>query len=215
MKTLLVALLALAATPVDAQAPAAPTTPAAPAAPAPKPATVRVALQTSEGPIVLELEKERAPVTTANFLRYVDQKRLDGATFYRAMKLTPEGDFGLIQGGAKGDPKRVLPPIAHEPTTKTGLAHTDGAISMARGAPGSASGDFFISVGALSSLDANPSQPGDNLGFAVFGRVVEGMDVVRRIMGLPTSPTAGEGAMKGQMLAAPVRIASARRAPAP
>lgn len=182
-------------------------------APAPKPATVRVVLQTGEGPIVLELEKERAPITTANFLRYVDQKRLDGVTFYRAMKLTPAGDFSLIQGGAKGDPKRVLPPIAHEPTGKTGLSHVDGAISMARGAPGSANGDFFITVGELKSLDADPAKPGDNQGFAVFGRVVEGMDVVRRIMGLPTSPTAGEGAMKGQMLAAPVRIANARRAP--
>lgn len=181
------------------------------AAPAPKPATVRVTLQTSEGPILLELEKERAPLTTANFLRYVDQKRLDGAVFYRAMKLTPAGDYGLIQGGAQGDPKRVLPAIAHEPTTKTGLSHVDGTISMARGAPGSANGDFFITVGALTSLDANPAQPGDNLGFAAFGRVVEGMEVVRRIMSAPTSPTAGEGAMKGQMLVAPVRIVGARR----
>lgn len=194
--------------------PAAPAAPAeAPApAPVPKPATVRVTLATSEGPIVLELEKERAPVTTANFLRYVDQKRLDGTVFYRAMKLTPAGDYGLIQGGTQGNPKRVLPGVAHEPTTKTGLSHVDGTISMARGAPGSATGDFFITVGALDSLDAKPAQPGDNLGFAAFGRVVEGMDVVRRIMSAPTSPTAGEGAMKGQMLLAPVRIVSARRA---
>jgi len=189
-----------------------PATPAPVEVAAPKPATVRVALQTSEGPIVLELEKERAPVTTANFLRYIDQKRLDGTVFYRAMKLTPAGDYGLIQGGTQGNPKRALPGIVHEPTTKTGLGHVDGTISMARGAPGSATGDFFITVGALTSLDANPAQPGDNLGFAAFGHVVEGMDVVRRIMSAPTSPTAGEGAMKGQMLAAPVRILTARRA---
>lgn len=205
------ALLALAGAPAFAQtaAPSAPPEPAPAVAPAPKPATVRVSLQTGAGPILLELEKERAPITTANFLRYVDQKRLDGGTFYRAMKLTPDGTYGLIQGGA--DAKKLLPPIAHEPTTKTGLSHTDGAVSMARGALGSARSDFFISIGELTSLDADPSKPGDNQGFAVFGRVVEGMDVVRRIMAAPTSATKGEGVMKGQMIAAPIPIASARR----
>jgi peptidyl-prolyl cis-trans isomerase A (cyclophilin A) len=175
-----------------------------------KPVTVRVTLQTSEGPITLELEKERAPVTTANFLRYVDGKRLDGIAFYRAMKLAP--GTGLIQSGVR-EASRLFPPIAHEPTTQTGLSHVDGAISMARHAPGSATADFFIIVGGMASLDANPKQPGDSAaGFAVFGRVVHGMDVVRRILDAPTSPTAGEGVMKGQMLANPVRIVSARRA---
>jgi peptidyl-prolyl cis-trans isomerase A (cyclophilin A) len=158
---------------------------------------------------VLELEKERAPTTTANFLRYVDQRRLDGTSFYRATKVA-EG-YGLIQGGVRNDPKRVLPPIAHEPTTRTGLSHVDGAISMARAEPGSATADFFITVGAMPSMDADPKQPGDNLGFAAFGRVVEGMDVVRRILDAPTSPTEGEGAMKGQMIAAPITIIAARR----
>lgn len=221
MKHLLLSLgllIAAPAAPAAAQT-TAPATPAAPAVPpaaasAPKPATVRVALQTADGPILLELEKERAPITTANFLRYVDQKRFDGAVFYRAMKLAPDGSFGLIQGGTRGDPKRTLKPIAHEPTTKTGLSHTDGAISMARGGPGTASGDFFIAIGDLSSLDADPTKPGDNQGFAVFGRVVEGMDVVRKIMGAPTSPTLGEGVMRGQMIAAPIKIVSAKRAPA-
>ncbi len=199
-----------AAQPSATVAPAAAPVPAVPQAP--RPATVRVSLQTSEGPLLLELEKERAPVTTANFLRYVDQKRLDGTLFYRAMKLTPAGDYGLIQGGARNDPKRVLPGIAHEPTSKTGLSHGEGTISMARGKPGSANGDFFITVGALTALDANPQASGDNLGFAAFGRVVEGMDVVKRIMAMPTNPNAGEGPMKGQMLLAPVRIMAARRA---
>ena len=185
-------------------------TPAPVPAEAPKPANVRVSLQTSLGPIVLELEKERAPVTTANFLRYVDEKRFDGIAFYRATRIG-EG-YGLIQGGAKGDAARVLPPIAHEPTSKTGLSHVDGAISMARYAPGTADADFFITIGDLESMDADPAQPGDNQGFAVFGRVVEGMDVVRRILAAPTSPTEGEGVMKGQMLASPVRIISAARA---
>lgn len=199
------ALLLVALSPLQAEPPAEP----APVA-APKPATVRVSLQTDAGPIVLELEKERAPITTANFLAYVDKKRLDGMTFYRATKVG-EG-YGLIQGGVRNDPKRLLPLIAHEPTTKTGLSHIDGAISMARAAPGTAGGDFFITIGALTSMDADPAQPGDNLGFAVFGRVVEGMDVVHRILEMPTSPTEGEGAMKGQMLAPPVRILTARRA---
>jgi len=216
MKQLIASLafLACAAAPTFAQV-ATPATPepAPSVAPVPKPATVRVSLQTAEGPILLELEKERAPVTTANFLRYVDQKRFDGATFYRAMKLTPDGAYGLVQGGTRGDPKRTLKPIAHEPTTKTGLSHVDGTVSMARGGPGSAAGDFFISIGELKSLDADPTKPGDNQGFAVFGRVVEGMDIVRRIMGAPTSPTEGEGAMKGQMIAVPIRISAARRQP--
>jgi peptidyl-prolyl cis-trans isomerase A (cyclophilin A) len=178
-------------------------------APAPKAATVRVTLQTSEGAIVLELEKERAPITTANFLRYVDQKRLDGTSFYRAAKVA-EG-YGLVQGGTRNDPKRTLPPIAHEPTNRTGLTNNDGAISMARNAPGSAAGDFFLIVGDMSSLDADPRQPGDNAGFAAFGHVVEGMDVVRKILDAPTSPTEGEGVMKGQMLAPQIRILTARR----
>jgi peptidyl-prolyl cis-trans isomerase A (cyclophilin A) len=203
-------LLWLVAMPALAQQPAAPTpAPPAPAvATAPKPAVVHVTLTTSEGPIVFELEKERAPITTANFLRYVDSKRFDGTTFYRAVKVQ-EG-YGLLQGGARNDPKRVFPNIPHEPTTKTGLSHVDGAISMARAAPGTASGDFFIVEGGFPTMDADPSQPGDNLGFAVFGHVTQGMDIVRHILVKPTND-AGPAVMKGQMLAAPVKIISARR----
>lgn len=178
-------------------------------APAPKPATVHVTLTTSEGPIALELESERAPITTANFLRYIDQKRLDGATFYRAVKVQP--GYGLVQGGVNNDPKKALKPIAHEPTTQTGLSHKDGTISMARNAPGTAASEFFITVGDIPSMDADPKQPGDNLGFAAFGHVVGGMDIVRHMLDEPTSQTAGTGVMKGQMLAAPVKILSARR----
>lgn len=198
------ALIGLLTAAAPAQQPG-PTTPPAPAQPA---AAVRVTLQTTEGPIMLELDKAHAPVTTANFLRYVDQKRLDGTSFYRAMKL---GDAGLVQAGPRNDPKRILPPIAHEPTTVTGIKHLDGTISMARHAPGSANADFFITLGAIPSLDADPTAPGDNQGFAAFGRVVEGMDVVRRILDAPTSLTEGEGVMKGQMIAAPIKIISARR----
>ena len=105
----------------------------------------------------------------------------------------------------------MLKPIAHEPTTKTGLSHVTGAISMGRTDPGTATSDFFICVGDMTYMDADPKQPGDNLGFATFGKVVDGMDTVKKILAAPTSPTAGEGVMKGEMLAKPVRIITARR----
>jgi peptidyl-prolyl cis-trans isomerase A (cyclophilin A) len=180
------------------------------AAAAPAPATVKVVLKTSLGDIVLAVETERAPITAANFLRYVDQKRLDGSEFYRSMAVVGDGQYGLIQGGLRGNPKRVLKPIAHEPTSLTGLSHVDGAISMARGDPGTATADFFIVIGDLVTLDAQPN--GGDPGYAVFGRVVDGIDVVHAIFNQPRSPTAGEGVMQGQMLAMPVKILSARRA---
>ena len=177
---------------------------------APAARTTDVVVKTDAGDITLALDPVHAPLTVANFLRYVDAHRFDGVTFYRAMKLGP--DLGLIQGGVRNDPKRLFPPVAHEATTQTGLAHVDGTVSMPRNAPGSANGDFFITVGAIPSLDADPSRPGDNAGFAAFGHVVAGMDVVHRILDAPTSPTAGAGPMKGQMLAPAVRIVSVRRA---
>ncbi|MEH3106249.1 MAG: peptidylprolyl isomerase [Sphingomonas fennica] len=195
--------------PAPAVAPAVPPAPPVPPVPKPEPATVRVTLVTGEGPIVVAVETERAPLTAANFLKYVDGKRLDGTAFYRAANIAP--GFGLVQAGTRNDPKKTLPAIRHEPTSTTGLHHGDGTLSMARAASGTASGDFFIVVGDMPTMDADPAAPGDNLGFAAFGHVVEGMDVVRRILVAPTSPTDGEGAMKGQMLAPVVRIVSARR----
>ncbi|SCW55122.1 peptidyl-prolyl cis-trans isomerase A (cyclophilin A) [Sphingobium faniae] len=180
----------------------------APAVAQQAPADVRVALDTSAGKIVIAVHEGKAPVTAANFLRYVDQKRLDGASFYRGVGTA---DYGFVQGGAQNDPKRVLPPIRHEPTTQTGLTHDDGALSMARYEPGSATGDFFIVLGQMSAMDAQPEAPGDNQGFAVFAHVVEGMDVVKAILASAKSPTKGEGVMKGQMLEAPVTILTARR----
>lgn len=181
------------------------------------PGVVYVKLTTPDGAIVLALDQAKAPITVANFLRYTDTKRYDGATFYRASR--PKGytadDYGSIQGGLQNDPAKVMKPIAHEPTTKTGLSHTDGAISMGRFAPGSATSDFFICVGDNTYLDANPKAKGDNLGFAAFGHVVAGMDVVRKILVKPRSPTAGVGVMKGEMLKPPVPILSARRTTAP
>jgi peptidyl-prolyl cis-trans isomerase A (cyclophilin A) len=194
----------------DSAQPAAGGSTPEPSAGTPVPATVKVVLKTSLGDIVLAVETERAPITAANFLRYVDQKRLDGSEFYRAMAVGDDGQYGLIQGGLRGNPKRVLKSIAHEPTTVTGLSHVSGAISMARGNPGTAMADFFVVIGDLVSLDAQPN--GGDLGYAVFGHVVNGMDVVHVIFGQPRSSTAGEGVMKGQMLAMPVKILTARRA---
>lgn len=196
---LLTAATGLLAGPVFAQTPAA-TVPAG---------SVHVILATAQGPITLALAMDRAPLTCANFLAYVDSRRLDGASFYRAMHNAWDGASGLIQGGMRG--VNTLPPVAHEPTNQTGLRHANGVISLARWEPGSATCDFFICVGEAPYLNANLRAAGDNLGYAAFGQVISGMEVVRAIHGLPTSPTLGEGVMKGQMLEPVVPILSARR----
>ena len=201
----LFALLAQVAAPSAAATPA----PIASVAPAADPAIapVKVRLDTAAGPIVIAVDRAHAPLTAANFLRYVDGKKLDGVAFYRAVKVG-EG-YGLAQFGTRNDPRRTLPPVAFEPTSKTGLSHVDGAISMAMAKPGTAAGDFFVVVGDLKSMDAHDNDPG----FAVFGRVITGMDVIRRVLGSPTSPTDGVGVMKGQMLSPTIRINTARREP--
>lgn len=207
----LLALAALSACGDPAPQPAAnlAAPPASRAAPAPPETdTPRVRLDTDAGPILIELDARRAPVTSRNFLAYVDQRRFDGTVFYRAARTRGAAERGFIQGGIRRDARRALPRIAHEPTSETGLRHREGAISMTRMEPGTAMGDFIITANAIPSMDAD----GDDPGFAVFGRVVEGMDVVRRILAMETSPNAGKGAMRGQMLARPVTILSARRA---
>jgi len=178
------------------------------AAPTKLPDTVRVRLETEQGPILLELNAKHAPVTVANFIAYVDQGRFDGTTFYRAAPTKGAPERGFIQGGIRRNYRLMLPPIAHEPTSKTGIRHEAGAISMARSETGAgAMGDFFILTAAMPQMDAK----GDEHGYAAFGRVIEGMDVVRRILAAPTVANAGRGAMRGQMLEKPVRIVSARR----
>lgn len=181
---------------------------AAPARPAPVPDVARVRIETELGAIVVALDGRRAPVTVANFLAYVDQHRFDGTTFYRAARTRGAETRGFIQGGIRRNYRLMLPPIAHEPTSATGLRHEAGTVSMARGETG-AMGNFFITTAAMPSMDAH----GDEPGYAAFGHVVEGMDVVRRILAAPTVPNAGSGAMRGQMIAAPVRIVGARRIP--
>lgn len=191
-------------------------TPAPPSAPPPE--TVRVALTTEAGIIVVELDQKNAPVTTRNFLRYADQKRFDGISFYRSMRLgSGEPPSGLIQAGTQGDTKRNLPPIAHEPTNVTGIQNKAGVIAMARYAPGTANGDFFIMLSDMPSLDADPTStnPEAVAGFAAFGRVVEGMDVVQQIWAAPLSATKGAGAMKGQMLEPQITVRTVRRVSTP
>lgn len=160
---------------------------------------VRVALETSAGRIVLALDRGRAPATVANFLAYVDGGKLDGETIYRAM---PYGKGGLIQGGITSDSRKLAPPVEHEPVAETGLRHVAGAISMANVGPGTARSDFFILTSDIPAFDSS---------FAVFGRVVEGMEVVEAILAAPVSATKGEGPMKGQMLDPAIRIAKASR----
>ena len=202
-------LLACAAT-FAAPAFAQPAPGAAPASdsPAPKEDLVPVALETSLGRIVIALDRGRAPVSTANFLRYVDARRYDGESFYRAMKVTG-GEGGLIQGGIRSDSRKLYPPIAHEPTSKTGIRNVAGTISMARLEPGSARADFFILTADIPSFDAG--DPSDPDGYAAFGHVVEGMDVVNKIFAAPTDPDKGEGVMRGQLLDPPVKILKAAR----
>lgn len=219
MRRLITLTLGLLATPVLAQTSPVPLPQPGPApavAPTPAPALPRVKIDTTAGSFTVEVETEKAPVTAANFLHYVDQKKLDSITFYRTCKVADK--FGFVQFGTNGDPKRTLPPIKHEPTTITGLKHLNGTLSTARLAPGSARGDFTISVGDQPSFDADPTKPEDaiktNLGYAAFGRVVDGMDVVLKIFDAPVDPNATvRGSFKGEVPAAPVKVLSARRVP--
>lgn len=196
-------VLALCLFPLAASAQTAP----APASPAVNP---RVAIETSAGRMVVEVYLDKAPISARNFLRYVDAKRLDGVVFYRTVK--PADHFGFVQFGIQNAPAKMFPPIRHEPTTETGIRHLDGTLSLPRLAPGSARGEFTIMVGDQPSFDADPSKPGDNLGYAAFGRVIEGKDVLLKIFDAPTSPTKTiMGTFKGEVPEVPVKIVSARR----
>jgi peptidyl-prolyl cis-trans isomerase A (cyclophilin A) len=216
MRRLIIMTLGLLATPVLAQTRPAPQPVSTPTVATPVTALPRVQITTTAGTFTVEVETAKAPITGANFLHYVDQKKLDGITFYRTCKVADK--FGFVQFGTNGDPKRTLPPIKHEPTTITGLKHLNGTLSTARLAPGSARGDFTISVGDQPSFDADPTRSDDatktNLGYAAFGRVVDGMDVVLKIFDAPIDPNATvRGSFKGEVPAAPVRVLSARRLP--
>jgi peptidyl-prolyl cis-trans isomerase A (cyclophilin A) len=170
----------------------------------------RVEIQTGHGLIVVELEADKAPITAANFLRYVDARKYDGGSIYRASRARGTPGGGSIQGGPAARVRRFAP-IAHESTKTTGLRHKAGTISMARNAPGSATADFFICASPAAYLDAHPGAPGDNQGFAAFGTVVKGMDVVREILALPTNGAPPTPGMKGQILDTPAPIVAMKR----
>jgi peptidyl-prolyl cis-trans isomerase A (cyclophilin A) len=170
----------------------------------------RVAIETDKGTIVVELEDKKAPITAANFLTYVDRHRFDGGQFFRANRAKGAPGAGSIQGQPKPYARRA-PPIAHESTLKTGLKHTAGAISMGRDAPGSATADFFICASPQPYLDAKPGKSDAAQGYAVFGKVVQGMDVVKKILAGRTDGPTNVPSMKGQILNPAVKIISMKR----
>ena len=178
-------------------------------------ATVRVRVQTELGDIVLELDPKRAPGTTANFLRYVDAGHYDGGTFHRTVKMDnqPESPVKIevIQAGVNADrAKDGFPAIPLERTSVTGLAHKDGAVSMARGAPDSATSGWFICINDQPSLDFGGARNPDGQGFAAFGRVVSGMDVVRKIQQAPSSSNRTSNT-EAQRLTPPIKVVKVSR----
>lgn len=149
-------------------------------------ARVSVVIETSLGRIEAELDSARAPVSVANFLRYVDARAYEGGRFHRTVRMDNQPDnavkIEVIQAGPAPEKARSgFPPIALERTSVTGLHHVDGTISMARGGPDTATSDFFICIGPQPELDFGGKRNADGQGFAAFGRVTRGMDVVRRI----------------------------------
>jgi len=174
---------------------------------------VSVEMTTNLGVITMEIYTDAAPVTATNFLRLVDGGHLNGGSFYRAV--SPKNDNGspiisVIQGGL-GDAEGPFPPIAHETTADTGLLHVDGAVSMARADVGTASTELFICIGDQPALDFGATRNPDGQGFAVFGRVTEGMDVVKAIHTQPADTPTEFAYMAGQILEEPVEIISVRR----
>jgi len=168
---------------------------------------VRVLMETQLGVIQIDVDAARAPVTAANFLKYVDGGLFDGGAFHRTVK--PDNQpaskirIEVVQAGINPEKRsQELPPVPLERTSQTGLKHLDGVISMARGAPDTATSDIFICIGDQPSLDFGGMRNPDGQGFAAFGRVVQGMDVVRRIQQAPA---------EGQSLKPPVRILTAQR----
>ncbi|MDQ0463780.1 peptidyl-prolyl cis-trans isomerase A (cyclophilin A) [Caulobacter ginsengisoli] len=198
---------ALAQTTAEPAPPPAAPPPLAP----PAPGVVRLTMTTGAGVLILDLFRDKAPLTVANFLKYVDAHRYDGAKVFRAVRTEGAPTTGLVQFNAKPIPNPQIPPVAHESTLKTGLKHLDGTLSLARFAVGSGTSSVFICVGDAPYLDAHPDQPGDNAGFAAFGQVAQGMDVARAILAMPTGDDPKIPWMKGQILKPPVPIISVRR----
>jgi peptidyl-prolyl cis-trans isomerase A (cyclophilin A) len=174
---------------------------------------INVTLQTTVGTIHIELYSEKAPISVANFLRYADDGYFNNTSFYRAVRY--ENDNGspkieVIQGGI-GDGERAYPMIRHESTNISGLKHLDGTLSMSRGAVDTATSDFFICIGDQSGLDYGASRNSDGLGFAAFGRVTSGMDIVRKIHQMPSDKLTDNSYVKGQLINNPIIIKTIQR----
>ena len=143
----------------------------------------QITISTNYGKIEAEIYPAKAPKTVAAFLSYIDKNFYENTSFYRVLKdddMPTDYNAGLIQGGTWPNLKNV-PAITHEPTTMSGLSHTSGTLSMARTGANTATTEFFICVGDQTSFDAGNSRAKDTFGFAAFGRVVHGMDIVRKI----------------------------------
>jgi peptidyl-prolyl cis-trans isomerase A (cyclophilin A) len=196
---------------------------AIPVAAAPEGPT-RVLLETELGNITLEVEKVNAPITAANFLRYVDDGFYDGGEFHRAVRpdneIRQDAPIQIVQ--ARINPARVseaFPPIPIETTDVTGLKHLDGTVSMARdvtperSGPNTATYQFFVCIGDQPSLDREGKRSPDHMGFAAFGRVIDGMDVIRRIQSskTPQNVSASKFVGPGQSLVPTIKIKRAHR----
>ena len=169
--------------------------------------TPRVLIKTELGDITVDIYEKDAPITAANFLKYVGNNLFDGATFYRVVTMDnqPNNDVKIevIQGGLGfGESEERFPPIEHETTVRTRIKHKDGVISMARNEPGSASSEIFICINDQPELDFGGQRNPDGQGFAAFGKVIKGMDIVRKIQQQP---------VEGQMLNPKIKIFSIRR----
>ena len=178
-------------------------------------ATERVRVHTELGDIVVEVDAAKAPITAANFLRYVDGGHYDGGTWHRTVKMDNQPESAIkievIQAGVNPDKaKSGFPAIALERTNVTGLLHKDGVISMARGAPDSATSGWFICINDQPSLDFGGQRNPDGQGFAAFGRVVSGMDVVRKIQAAPSSADRKTNT-EAQRLTPPIKIVRVTR----
>lgn len=173
-----------------------------------------VSMNTDLGKIEIEIYEDRAPLSAADFLYYVDNELYDGEGFYRAVRpeTDPRGlDMEIIQGG-RLDTESVTAPLDHETTQMSGLSHTDGAISIARDAPGTGSAAyFFISIGDNTQLDFGGERNPDGQGYAVFGQVVKGMDVVRAIQMRETEGASEAEITQGQFLSEPVKMIEVKR----
>lgn len=170
----------------------------------------KVQVSTEIGDVTLEIYLHKAPISATNFLTYVDSGKYNNSScFYRTVRMDNQPNNSIkievIQGGFYEDSlieKYQFPTIKHETTKETRILHKDGTISMARGPVGTASSEFFICIGEQPELDFGGKRNPDGQGFAAFGKVIKGMDVVREIQRQKDS---------GQYLLKPIRIISVKR----